>query len=101
MRTILFISVLAVPVLASSLAEAKSETQCRAEARQETGDIQGLDFTQALTACMLDNSRQVQAPEVVVIEESAQPVVVFAKSQHVSSGTWVRVSAHRWMLKRD
>ena len=101
MRTILFISVLAVPVLASSLAEAKSETQCRDEARQETGDIQGLDFTQALTACMLDNSRWVQAPEAVVIEESAKPVVVFAKSRHVPSGTWVRVSAHRWMLTRD
>jgi len=101
MRTILFISALAVPVLASSLAVAKSETQCRAEAWRETGDIQGLDFTQALTACILDNSRRVQAPEVGVIEESAQPVVAFAKSRQVSSGTWVRVSAHRWMLKRD
>jgi hypothetical protein len=101
MRTILFIGALAVPVLASSPADAKSETQCRAEARQETGDIQGLDFTQAVTACMLDNSHRVQAPEVLVIEESPQPAVAFTKSRQVSSGTWVRVSAHRWMLKRD
>src|SRR5258707_15495342 len=101
MRTLLFISALAVPVLVSSLAEAKSETQCRAEARQQTGEIQGLDFTQALTACVLDNAPRVQAPPVLVIEESRRPAVVFAKSQQVSSGTWVRVSAHRWMLKRD
>jgi len=101
MRSVLFISALAIPILASSLAEAKSETQCRVEARQETGEIQGLDFTQALTACMLDNSPRVQAPQVLVIEESTQPAVAFAKSRQVSSGTWVRVSAHRWILKRD
>jgi hypothetical protein len=101
MRTLLFISALAVPMLASSLALAKSETQCRVEARQETGEIQGLDFTQALTACMLDSSPRTQVPEVSVVVESPQPDVAFTKSQHLSSGTWVRVSPYRWMLKRD
>ena len=102
MRTMLFtISALAFVALASSVAEAKSETQCRAEARDVTGDIQGLDFEQALAGCMLDNSRQVKAPAALIIEESPQPAVAFAGSRQVSSGTWVRISAHRWTLKRD
>jgi len=105
------LSVLAVTMLANSLAaEAQSETQCRDEARRITGEIQGLDFTQALTGCMLDSSRYVSPPAAVAIEQTEQPTVIekteqptvaFPASQRVSSGTWVRVSAHRWTLKRD
>jgi hypothetical protein len=98
--TFLALSVFALMVAATSLAEANSEMQCQAEARQITGEIQGLDYTQALTACKLDNySRPPKAPSVVVIEENAQPDVAFSGSRQVSSGNWVRVSPHRWVLR--
>jgi hypothetical protein len=111
MRTILCtISGLAVTMLANSLGvEAKSETECRAEAQSITGEIQGLDFTRALTACMLNSPRAVSPPAAVVIEkteqptvieETEQPVVAFPASKGVSSGTWVRLSPNRWTLKR-
>jgi len=111
MRTILCtISVLAVTMLASSLAvEAKSETECRPEARQATGDSQGLDFERALAGCMLDNSPKASAPAAVIIQKTEQPsnienteepTVAFPASQGASSGTWVRVSPNRWTLKR-
>jgi hypothetical protein len=104
------LSVLAVTMLADTLAaEAKSETECRASVRQATGEIEGLDFEQALAGCMLDSSR-VSAPAAVVIEKTeeptvientAQPTVAFQASKQVPSGTWVRVSPNRWVLKRD
>jgi hypothetical protein len=67
-KTSLVLSVFAATMLANSLAaEAQSETQCRAEARQATGEVEGLDFEQALAGCMLDNSRA-----AVVIERRAK-----------------------------
>jgi hypothetical protein len=106
----LLLSALAVMMLANSLAaEAKSETECRPEARQATGDSQGLDFERALVGCMLDNSPQVKAPAAViiqkteeptVIEKTEQPTVAFPANEGGSAGTWVRVSPHRWTLKR-
>jgi hypothetical protein len=96
--------------MANSLAmEAKSETECRTEAQRITGEIQGLDFTQALSACMLNSPRAVSPPAAViiqkteeptVIEKTEQPTVAFPASQGASSGTWVRVSPNRWTLKR-
>jgi hypothetical protein len=97
--------------LADSLAaEAKSETECRASVRQATGEIEGLNFEQALAGCMLDNSRSVSPPAAVVIEKTEEPTVIenteqptvaLPTSQQAPSGTWVRVSPHRWVLKRD
>ena len=104
------LSVLAVTMLADSLAaEAKSETECRASARQATSEIEGLDFEQALAGCMLDNSR-VSPPAAVVIEKTEEPTVIenteqptvaLPTSQQVPSGTWVRVSPNRWVLRRE
>ena len=111
MRNILCtISALVVTMLANSLAaEAKSETLCRAEIRETTGNSQGLDFEQALAACMLDNSPRVKAPAAVIIQKTEEPAVIektekptvaFSGSQGASSGTWVRVSPNRWTLKQ-
>lgn len=104
------ISVLAVTMLTDSLAaEAESETVCRARIRETTGGNQGLDFEQALAACMLDNSPHVKAPAAVIIQKTEEPAVIektekptvgFSGSQGASSGTWVRVSPNRWVLMK-
>jgi hypothetical protein len=96
------LSVLAVTMLANSLAaEAKSETDCRASVRHATGEIEGLDFEQALTGCMLDSRRYVSPATPVVIEETEQPTVALPTSPQMSSGPWVRVSPNRWLLRPD
>ncbi len=88
----------------SSIAEARSESQCQDEAWRATGQIQGLEYTQAVTACMLDNTLELRTgnpniPEVVVVKKKAPPEIAFSASRQVSSGMWVRVSPYRWVLK--
>jgi hypothetical protein len=96
--TFLTLSVFALIVPASPFAEAKSEMQCQAEAREVTGEIQGLDYTQAVAACMLDDSQPAKEPSVVIIEKNS-PEVTFSGSRPVSFGNWVRVSPHRWVIR--
>jgi hypothetical protein len=99
MRTAFLTFTTLVVMLTSPHAMAKSEMQCRLEARRITGDIQGLEFTQALTGCMLDTSPRPTPREITVIEEEAQPTVAFSTSRSTPSGTWVRLSPYRWVLR--
>jgi hypothetical protein len=99
-------------LLASPLAEAKNDMQCTLEARRVTGEYDGLEFTQAKTACILDARPRIGVqPELVVIPETSRTEVVipetsrtqvaFSHSRRVSSGIWVRVSPNRWVLRAD
>jgi hypothetical protein len=103
MRTIpLIVGIPTFLIMASSFAAAGSEMRCSIEARHATGEIQGFEYTQALTACMLNNTvepgvRELSRQEVVVKE--VQPFVAFSASRRAPSGTWVRVSSHRWVLR--
>jgi hypothetical protein len=100
--TFMIVGAFGLAVTASSAAQAKSEMQCVLQARQMTGEYDGLEHSQAKTACMLDTraGQEVRTrPEVVILDENPQPDVLFSASRRVASGTWVRVSPNRWVLR--
>jgi hypothetical protein len=97
----LFISsaAVAVAMLASPLAEAKSDIQCALEARRVTGEYDGLEFSEAKTACILDTRPRFEAQALIVIPDISDTPVVFTRSRRVASGIWMRVSPNRWVLR--
>lgn len=80
-------------------AEAKTEMQCVLEARAVTGEYDGLEFSQAKTACLLDAAPVVRNGRAVILDEESEPDVVFSSNRRVASGTWMRVSPNRWVLR--
>ena len=64
-------------------AEAKTEMQCVFEARDVTGEYDGLEFTQAKTACLLDAAPVARNDGAVIIDEESEPEVVFSASRQV------------------
>ena len=96
----LIVGTCALAAAASSFAQAKSDMQCTFEARDVTGEYDGLDFTRAKTACLLDTRPAVAVVPEGVLLRLPQPEVVFSGTRRISSGTWVRVSPNRWLLKR-
>ena len=101
MRTWFFmLAAVALSWPATSPAQAKSDMQCSREARQVTGELDGLEFTQAKTACLLEPNPWVAVGRnPVAVQENPTPEVEFSTSRRVSSGIWVRVSPNRWVLK--